>query len=171
MSTGTIFLHKNIKTYLSHTKKVPLEVWRASHCPGVETYLDTEKNIVSKIVSFPSLNHSPFMLVVMLVVVLVVVLLSCCCCCLCLLCCRVANTAAAATNSTPPPPPLLLVSVKIDACYTNANSSPATLLHALCRAPTKGWWQGRGRGGGDRALGYNEGVGRYPIVWGAELFG
>jgi hypothetical protein len=59
---------------------------------------------------------------------LVVVLLSCCCRCLCLLCCCVANTATAATVSTLPllPPPL--AGVEVDACYTNANSSPATLL-------------------------------------------
>jgi hypothetical protein len=111
------------------------------------------------------------MLAVLLVVMLVVVLLSCCCCCLHLLCCRVANTAAATTVSTPPLPPLPLVSVEVDACYTNADSSPATLLHAVCRAPTKGWWQQRGRGGGDRVLGYNEGVGHYPVVWGVELLG
>jgi hypothetical protein len=46
----------------------------------------------------------------------------------CLLCYLVANTAAAATIGMPPLPPLLLVGVKIDACYTNANSSPATSL-------------------------------------------
>jgi hypothetical protein len=58
---------------------------------------------------------------------LVVVLLSCCCRCLCLLCCHVANTAAAATVGMPPPPPLPLAGVEVDACYMNANSSPATL--------------------------------------------
>jgi hypothetical protein len=64
----------------------------------------------------------------MLVVVLVVVLLSYCCCCLHLLCCRIANTAAAATVGTPPPPPpppLPLVGEQDDACYLNADSSPA----------------------------------------------
>ncbi len=70
------------------------------------------------------------MLAVLLVVVLVVVLLSCCCHCLHLLWCCIANTAAAATVCTPPlPPPLPLLSVgeQDDACYTNADSSPATL--------------------------------------------
>jgi hypothetical protein len=62
---------------------------------------------------------------------LVVVLLSCCCHYLCLLCCHVANTAAAAIVGMPllpPPPPPPSVGVEIDACYTNADSSPATLL-------------------------------------------
>jgi hypothetical protein len=67
-------------------------------------------------------------LAVLFVVVLVVVLLSCCCCCLCLLCCRIANTAAAATVGTLPPLPPPSAGVEVDACYTNANSSPATLL-------------------------------------------
>jgi hypothetical protein len=63
-------------------------------------------------------------------------LLSCCCCCLCLLCCRIANTAAAAatTVGTPPPLPPLSVGEEDDACYTNANSSPATSVQAVCRA-------------------------------------
>jgi hypothetical protein len=65
-------------------------------------------------------------LAVFLVVVLVVVLLTCCCCCLRLLCCPVANTAAAATVGTPPLPPLPSAGVEVDACYTNADSSPAT---------------------------------------------
>ncbi len=108
------------------------------------------------------------MLAVLLVVVLVVVLLSCCCHCFRLLCCRVANRAAAATVGTPPPLPPPSVGVEVDACYMNADSSPATLAYAVCRAPTKGRWQQRGRGGGYRALGYNEGVGRYPIVWEVE---
>jgi hypothetical protein len=88
-----------------------------------------KKNIVSHIVSFPPLNYPPFVLAVLLVVVLVVVLLSCCCRCLHLLCCRVANTAATATIVTPPlppPPPPPLVGEQDDACYTDANSSPAT---------------------------------------------
>jgi hypothetical protein len=67
-------------------------------------------------------------LAVLLVVVLVVVLLSCCCRCLRLLFCRIANTAAAATVGMPPLPPLLLASMEVDACYTNADSSPATSL-------------------------------------------
>jgi hypothetical protein len=67
-------------------------------------------------------------LAVLLVAVLVVVLLSCCCCCLHLLYCHVANTAtAAATIGTPLPPPPPSAGVKVDSCYTNANSSPATL--------------------------------------------
>jgi hypothetical protein len=82
------------------------------------------KNIVLNIVSLPPLNHPPSVLVV----VLVIVLLSCCSRCLCLLCCHVANTAAATTIGTLPPPPLLLAGVEVDACYTNADSSPATLL-------------------------------------------
>ncbi len=32
----------------------------------------------------------------------------------------------------------------------------------------KSWWQQRGKGGRDRTLDYNKGVGRYPIVWGVE---
>jgi hypothetical protein len=65
---------------------------------------------------------------------LVVVLLSCCCRCLHLLCCRIAKTAAAATVGTPPllPPPS--VGEEDDACYTNADSSPATSAQAICRA-------------------------------------
>jgi hypothetical protein len=62
----------------------------------------------------------------LLVVVLVVVLLSCCCRCLRLLCCRVANTTTTATVGMPPPPPPPLAGVEVDACYTNADSSPAT---------------------------------------------
>jgi hypothetical protein len=85
-----------------------------------------KKNIVSHIVSFPPLNYSPSVLAVLLVVLLVVVLLSCCCRCLCSLCCRVANTAAAATVGMPPRPPPPSVGVEVDACYTNADSSPAT---------------------------------------------
>jgi hypothetical protein len=46
----------------------------------------------------------------------------------------VANTAAAATVGTPPLLPLPLASVEVDACYTNTNSSPATLAQAVCRA-------------------------------------
>jgi hypothetical protein len=41
-------------------------------------------------------------------------------------------------------------------------------VHAVCRTPTKGWWQQRGRSGVDHALDYNKGVGRYPIVWGVK---
>jgi hypothetical protein len=67
-------------------------------------------------------------LAVLLVVVLVVVLLSYCCHCLHLLCCHVANTAAATTLGTPLPPPLLSAGVEVDACYTNTDSSPATVL-------------------------------------------
>jgi hypothetical protein len=91
----------------------------------------TQKNIVSNIVSLLPLNYPPSVLAVLLVVVLVVVLLSCCCHCLCLLCCRVANTATTATIGTPPPPPppSPLAGVEVDACYTNANSSPATLYN------------------------------------------
>jgi hypothetical protein len=37
------YSHKNIKTYLSRPKKGTLEVFLALHCPGVETYLHTEK--------------------------------------------------------------------------------------------------------------------------------
>jgi hypothetical protein len=52
-----------------------LEVCLAKSCPGVETYLDTKKTIVSHIVSFLPLNYPPSVLAVLLVVVLVVVLL------------------------------------------------------------------------------------------------
>jgi hypothetical protein len=65
-------------------------------------------------------------LAVLLVVVLVIVLLPCCCHCLHLLCCRIANTANAATIGMPPPPSPPSVGVEVDACYTNADSSPAT---------------------------------------------
>ncbi len=84
-----------------------------------------KKNIVSNIGSLPPLNYPPSMLAVLLVVVLVVVLLSCCCCCLCLLCCCIANTAAATTAGTPPPPAPSSAGMEVDACYTNADSSPA----------------------------------------------
>jgi hypothetical protein len=94
----------------------------------------SRKNTVSNTVSFPPLNYPPSILAVLLVVVLVVVLLSCCCHYLCLLCCCVANTTAAATVGMllPPPPPS--VGKEDDACYMNANSSPATLAQAVCRA-------------------------------------
>ncbi len=171
MSTGAFFLHKNIKTYLFCTRK---GTFRGLAGVALSRGCDIPRHwnkIVSNIVSFLPLNYSPSVLAVLLVDVLVVVLFSCCCCCLCLLCCRVANTASAATISMPPPPTLPSVGVEVDACYTNANSSPATLLHAICQAPTKGRWQQRGRGGGDHPLGYNKGVGHYPIVWGVELLG
>jgi hypothetical protein len=77
------------------------------------------------------------MLAVFLVVSLVVVLLSCCCRCLRLLCCRIANTAPATTIGTPllpPPLPPLLVGKEDDACYMNADSSPAMLVQAVCWA-------------------------------------
>ncbi len=109
------------------------------------------------------------MLAFLLVVVLVVVLLSCCCRCLHLLCYCIANTAAAAaTVGMPPLPPLPPVGMEVDAYYTNANSSPAMLAHTVCQASTKGWWQQRGRGGGDRTLDYNEGVGHNPINSGVK---
>jgi hypothetical protein len=72
------------------------------------------------------------MLVILLAVVLVVMLLLCCCHCLCCLCCRVANATAAALSTLLPPPPS--VGVEDDACYTNANSSLATLAHSICQA-------------------------------------
>ncbi len=90
--------------------------------------METEKNIVLNIVSFPPLNYSPsvlaVLLVVVLVLVLVVVLLSCCCRWLRLLCYRVAKTAAAATVGMPLPLPPPLVGKEDDACYKNADSSP-----------------------------------------------
>ncbi len=130
-----------------------------------------EKNIVSHILSFPSINYSPRVgclvgyrvgccVVVMLLSFSSFTLLPCC------QHCRRRHHRRHA--GTLPPPPLPSVSVEVDACYTNADSSPDTLAHAVCRAPTEGWWQRRGRGGGDRALDYNEGVGCYPIVWGVE---
>ncbi len=85
--------------------------------------------MVSNIVSLLPLNYPPSVLAVLLAVVLVVVLLSCCCRCLCLLCCCVANTAAATTVGMPlllPSPPPPSVGKENDACYTKANSSPAT---------------------------------------------
>jgi hypothetical protein len=117
---------------------------------------------------FPTAQLFPLCVGCLVGCLLVVVMLSCCCCCLCLLCCRVANTAATAIVGTPPLPPLPLVGVEVDTCYMNSDSSPATSAHAVCRAPTKGWWQRRGRAGGEHALDYNEGVGHYPIVWGVE---
>jgi hypothetical protein len=48
--------------------------------------------------------------------------------------CCAANTAAAATIGTPPLLPPLSVGKEDDACYTNADSSPATLAQAVCRA-------------------------------------
>jgi hypothetical protein len=129
------FSPKNTKTYLSRQKKdifggLPgVALSRGRDIPG-----HSRKNTVLNTVSFPPLNYSPSMLVVLLVVVLVVMLLSCCCRCLCLLCCRVANTPAATTVGILPSPPLLLVGEEEDACYTNANSSPATWAQAVCRA-------------------------------------
>jgi hypothetical protein len=61
-STGTFFFTYKHKTFLSRAKKVPSEVWLALLCPGVETYLDTKKNIVMNIVSFLLLNYPPSML-------------------------------------------------------------------------------------------------------------
>jgi hypothetical protein len=135
VSTGTIFFiqkHKNIpfpqeKRYL----------WRSawhSTVQGLRHTWTLQKNTVLNTVSFPPLNYSPSVLAVLLVVVLVVVLLLCCCRCLHLLCCRVANTAAVATVGTPPPLPLPSVGEEDDACYTNADSSLATLAQAVCRA-------------------------------------
>ncbi len=144
--------------------------WRST-VQGLRHTWTLKKNIVSDIVSFPPLNYSPSVLATLLVVVLVVVLLSCCCCCLCLLCCRVANTAATVTVGTPPLPPPPLVSMEVDACYTSTDSSPTMSSRAVCWAPTEGWWQQRGRCGGDHVLGYSKGVGHYPIVWGVELMG
>jgi hypothetical protein len=66
--------------------------------------------------------------VLLFVVLLVVVLLSCCCCCFHLLCCCVANTTAATTVGMLPPLPPLLVRMEVDACYTNADNTPTTLL-------------------------------------------
>ncbi len=91
-------------------------------------------NIVSNIVSLLPLNYPPSVLAVLLVVVLVVVLLSCCCCCLCILCCCIANTPPASTVGMPLPPPRLLAGLEVDTYYTNADSSPATLAQAVCRA-------------------------------------
>ncbi len=98
-----------------------------------------KKNIVSNIVSFPPLNYSPSVLAVLLVVVLIVVLLSCCCHCPCLLCCCIANTAAVATVGMPLPPPPPLVCEEDDACYTNANSSPAMSAQAMLTAALPHW--------------------------------
>jgi hypothetical protein len=129
------FSPKNIKTYLSRQKKATFRglpgvaLSRGQDIPG-----HSKKNTVLNIVSFLPLNYSPSVLAVLLVVVLVVVLLSCCCCCLCLLCCHVVNTTAAATVGMPLPPPLPLVGEEDDACYRNANSSPATLVQAGFRA-------------------------------------
>jgi hypothetical protein len=132
MSTGTIVFtqkHKNLpfppeKRYLWRS------AWRST-VQGLRHTWTLQKKHSSTTVSFPPLNYSPSVLAVLLVVVLVVVLLSCCCCCLCYLYCRIANTAAA-TFGTPPPPPPPLVGEEDDACYTNANSSPATLAQAVC---------------------------------------
>jgi hypothetical protein len=135
ISTGTIFFtqkHKNIpfppeKRYHSRSG------WRST-VQGWKHTWTLKKNIVSNIVSFLPLNYSPSVLAVLMVVMLVVVLLSCCCCCRCLICCRIADTAAATTVGTPLPPPPPSVVKEDDACYRNANSSPATLMQAVCRA-------------------------------------
>jgi hypothetical protein len=135
MSTGTFFSPKNTKTYLSRQKKgtfggLPgVALSRGQDIPG-----HSRKNTVLNTVSFLPLNYPPSELAVLLVVVLVVVLLSCCCCCLHLLCCRVTNTATAATVGTLPPPPPPSVGKEDDACYTNTDSSLATLAQAVCRA-------------------------------------
>ncbi len=42
--------------------------------------------------------------------------------------------ASATVCMLPPLPPPLLVGVEDDTCYTNANSSPASSAHAVCRA-------------------------------------
>ncbi len=50
------------------------------------------------------------------------------------LCCHVAKTATAATIGTPLPPPPPSVGKEDDACYTNSDSSPTTLVQAVFRA-------------------------------------
>jgi hypothetical protein len=53
------FSHKNTKTYLSRQKKVHSEVCLALHCPGVKTYLDTEKKHSFTHSFFPATQLSP----------------------------------------------------------------------------------------------------------------
>ncbi len=79
------------------------------------------------------LNYPPSVLAVLLIVVLVLVLLSCCCHCLCLLCCCIANAVVATTVCIPPLPLPLSVGKEDDTCYTNTDSSPATLVQVVCR--------------------------------------
>ncbi len=125
------FSHKTSKHTFPAKKRY---LWRSGWRSTVQGSRHTwtlKKYIVLNIVSFPPLNYSPSVLAVLLVVVLVVVLLLCCCPCLCLLCCRIANTATAATVGMPPLPPLPLVGEEDDACYTNADSSPATSAQAM----------------------------------------
>jgi hypothetical protein len=171
VSTGTIVLQKHEHIPFPCKKRY---LRRSGWCRTVQGSRHTwtlKKNVVPNIVSFLPLNYSPSVLTVLVVVVLVVVLLSCCFCCLCLLCCRIANTAASATISMPLPPPTLPVSMEVDICYKNADSSPATALHTLSWAPTKGWWQRKRSSGGDPVLGYNKGVECYPSIWGVKLLG
>jgi hypothetical protein len=169
MSTGTIFLHKNMETYLSRPKKRYLwrSGWRSTVHGLRHTWTLKKKH---------SFTHS-FFPAAQLLPLRVGCLVGCCVgCCVVVMLLLLSlftllphcNTAATATVGMPPPPPPPSVGVEVDACYMNANSSPAMLAQAVCRAPTEGWWQQRGRGGGDRALDYNEGVGCYPIVWGVE---
>ena len=134
MSTGTIFSHKHKNIPFPPEKRYHSRSGWRSTVQGWKHTWTLKKNIVSNIVSFLPLNYPPSVLAVLLVVVLVVVLLSCCCHCLHLLCCRVANTTAAATVGMPPPPPPLLVGKEDDACYMNADSSPTTLVQAVCQA-------------------------------------
>ncbi len=42
-------------------------------------------------------------------------------------------------------------------------------LNGSTQQPTQGWWHQRVRGECDGALGYNKGVGCFPIIWGVEL--
>jgi hypothetical protein len=42
-------------------------------------------------------------------------------------------------------------------------------LNGSTQQPTKGWRHWRVRGGGNSALCYDKGVGRFPIIWGVEL--
>jgi hypothetical protein len=117
MSTGTIYFtqkHKNIP-FLPENRYLWRSAWHSIVQGSRHTWTLQKKH---------SFKHSFFP----------ATQLSCCCHCLHLLCCRVANTVAADTVGMPPPPPPPLIGEEDDACYTNANSSPATSAHAVCRA-------------------------------------
>jgi hypothetical protein len=135
VSTGTIFFTQKHKytSFPPEKRYLRRSAWRCTVQGSRHTWTLQKKHSFEHSF-FPPLNYSPSVLAVLLVVVLVVVLLSCCCCCFHLLCCRVANTAAAAAVGMPPPPSPPSVGKEDDACYTNADSSPATLAQTVCQA-------------------------------------
>ncbi len=121
-SQAQFYLHKNIKTYLPTQKRYLWgKVWLAWHCLGVETSLDTEK----KHSFFPATQFYYPLHVGYLVG-------------WCIRCCVVIMLLSLFVffDFVPalPMPELPLVGLEEDACSTNADSSPTTLTHAVCRA-------------------------------------